>query len=84
LNSELDRYAGCSFYERLLVLLISFIWWEKCRKNGEIVLSYVYARKVTNKKVECYRGIILFNACYKLYSKILKEELKAQAGISFQ
>ena len=40
LNSELHKYAGDSFNERLLVLLITFIWWEKCRKNGETVQSY--------------------------------------------
>ena len=47
-------------------------------------MSYAYTRKVTNKNVENYRGIILLNACYELYSKMLKEELKTQAGISFR
>jgi len=73
LNSELHKYAGDSFNERLPVWLITFIRWEKCQKNGEKVLSYAYTRKVTNKNVENYRGIILLNACYKLYSKMLKE-----------
>jgi len=46
--------------------------------------QYSHTRKVTNKNVENYRGIILLNACYKLYSKILKEKLKTQAGSSFR
>ena len=33
--------------------------------------------------MENYRGINLVNECYKLYSKILNEKLKAQAESSF-
>jgi hypothetical protein len=38
LNSELHKYAGNPFLERLL-FLITFILWEKCRKSVKTLLS---------------------------------------------
>jgi hypothetical protein len=49
-------------------------------RNSTVICIY---KKGDKQQVENYRGIILLNACYKLYSKILKEELKARAGSSF-
>jgi len=45
------------------------------RKNSTVKAVY---RK--GDKQENYRGINLVNKCYKLYSKILTEKLKARAG----
>jgi len=50
LNFELYTYAVESFHEILLVVVIEFIRWEKYGKNGKTVLSYLYTKKVTNKR----------------------------------
>ena len=44
-------------------------------KNSIVIPLY---KKGDKQKVGNYRGISLFNACYKLYSKILNEKLKAR------
>ena len=49
---------------------------EECENSTVIPVH----KKGDKQKVENYRGISLVNACYKLYSKILNEKLKAQAG----
>jgi hypothetical protein len=46
------------------------------RKNSTVTAVY---RKGDKQDVENYRGINLVNKCYKLYSKILNEKLKARA-----
>ena len=43
--------------------------WEKCRKNGNIIVVPVY-KKGDKQKVEKYREISLLIVCFKLYSKI--------------
>jgi len=35
-------------------------------------------QKCDKQKVENYRGISLFNACYKIYSQTVNENLKVQ------
>jgi hypothetical protein len=44
-------------------------------KNSIIIPVYKTGEK---QKVESYREISLFNACYKLHTKILNEKFKAQ------
>ena len=77
-NSE----AGDSFHERLPVFENICMIGEMTEEWRNSTLIRIY-KKDDKQKVGNYRGIILFNACYKLCSKILKEELKVQAGSSF-
>jgi alpha-glucuronidase len=39
-----------SMQDRILLFLITFIRWQKRQKNGKTVLSYMYTRKVVNKR----------------------------------
>jgi hypothetical protein len=45
-------------------------------KNSTVIPIY---RNRDEKKAENYKETGLLNACYKLYSKVLSEKLKAQA-----
>ena len=79
MNSELYKFAGDSFHERLLVFFnIIYMMGEMPEewKNSIVIPLYYKGDKQT---VENYRGISLLNACYKLYSKILIKKLNARA-----
>jgi len=45
-------------------------------KNGIVIPIH---KKGEKQRVEICRGISLLNSCYKLYSKILNEELQVRA-----
>ena len=51
----------------------------RMEKNNIVITIY---KKVDKQKLENCRGSSLLNACYKLYCKILNEELRTQ-GESF-
>lgn len=77
MNSELYKYSGDSFM-RVYCFSITFMRWEKCRKSGKTILSYLYKRKVTNKMWNTAEELTYITG-YILYRKILNEKFKAQA-----
>jgi len=83
LNSKLYKDAGDSFHERLLVFFNNiYVMGEMLEKWKNSIVLPMY-KKVDKQKVENYRKISLLNACYKLYSKILSEKLKASRIVPF-
>lgn len=63
-----------------------FMWWEKCRKNCKIVLTYLYTRKVTNKRRKTIKTLpyIMNVIKYILNFKIEIESTNMKVCFEFQ
>jgi hypothetical protein len=76
INSELYKYAGSNFLNRL-VQFFNMVYLSKTIPNEwrrSIIVPIL--KKGDKSNPENYRGISLLNTCYKIYSRLLNEKLK--------